>query len=70
MSKTRMGGAAAVFVFVLVVTTGGALPSAAPTAQLAGGVEKAAGVSSLMQADKPPQEVFWERICRMLKLCG
>lgn len=69
MSKTRMGGAAAGIVFVMVVATGGALPSAAPMVQDAGGIGKVAGASSYVQVEGP-QGVFWERLCRMLKLCG
>lgn len=71
MSKRRMSGVAAGFVLVLVVTTGGALqPAAVSQAQSAPTAGKHAAGWSLVQAETGPQEVFWERLCRMLRLCG
>lgn len=69
MSKSRMSGAAAAFVFVIVVSTGGALPSSATPVHEVGSITKVIGASPITQA-QPVQEVFWERLCRMLKLCG
>lgn len=69
MSKSRMSGAAAAFVFVMVVSTGGALPSSAAPVQEVGSIVKVVGAAPIVQAEYA-QEVFWERLCRMLKLCG
>lgn len=71
MSKRRMSGAAAGFVFVLIVATGGALPpSTVPHTLDASSAHKHAAGLSIVQAETGPQPVFWERLCRMLRLCG
>ncbi|MGM1029813.1 MAG: hypothetical protein ACQEWM_08080 [Actinomycetota bacterium] len=71
MSKRRMSGAAAGFVLVLVVTTGGALqPGAVSQPHGASPAGKHAAGWSLVQAETGPQQVFWDRLCRMLGLCG
>ncbi|WAC65139.1 hypothetical protein OVA14_06980 [Agrococcus sp. SL85] len=67
MSKRTMGGAAAAAVIALLVTTGGALaPSPAAMEQ----APRAASSVPSPKAVPVSQEVFWERICRMLRLCG